>query len=538
MLFDLILNKIGIGTSLLSLISAFIVLAWRYTWDRLKKPDKLPGGNDRSRRLNMLRAGAASQWYRSLVSHLLSEASAFFNDSADFERHVKRRKPHDSTKILAFVRSLFDGTNPWTMKSYTYCLSLSFIYPIFGFLVPWLLGADGSLASLRLLPNNQSPVLRLALVLLVTTSCITGWKYSRSVAMLQRWQFGVGWLLSTLLAIVLAYSLDFPIIIIVGIATISAIAAVQAQMFSTATIGTLFALIISILLLARRLDVALPLIIAGIVFVLLQSFWHWFWTTSARRALTIILWQIFWVLTIIGMIATLSFTKPAFSHEAVKNTQMMLLFFVLFPLINSPLDWLSLGLTRGLLAKIREGSHKLNAMWWALLDVLFAAVFYALMVGIIVATLSLVDIFWTVSSGSSLQVAAFLRRFASEPWAVGSAWIHVMAAATLLPTVIHFFLASFASVYIVGAAAAHPFFRQYLENWPEADEVDGDRVLVATSLYVGNLVIGILLPLFFIYSIFHVLFHGPVEIYIRWFAETLASIVQEITLSEYPNVAT
>jgi hypothetical protein len=529
MLLDLVLNKIGIGTSLLGILGALIATVWKYTWERLKAPDKFPGGNDRSRRLEMLQSDTAARWYRGVVSTLLDAVSKFFQDQDDFESGSEATQPDQTITRVPPIRSMFDGTNPWTMKSYTYCLSLSFIYPVFGFLVPWLFGADGSLASLRLLPNDQPPALRLSLVVLVAMSCITGWMYSRSAVRSRTWKLGAGWLLTTAAAVILAYALSFPVIITIGIASISAIAAVQAQAFSTLTTGALFAFLVASLFYVGRLDIFLPLAIAGVVFMLLQVFWHWFWTISSRKVFAIVLWQTSWVFVIIAMIAGLSLARQNFSPEAVRNTQIMLLFFVLFPLINSPLDWVSLGLTRGLLAKIREGSHKLNAVWWALLDVLFAAVFYALMVGIIIITLSVVDIFWTASSGSSLQVAAFLRRFAAEPWAVSSVWIHVMAAATLVPTVIHFFLASFATVYIVSATAARPVFRQHLEHWPKTDEVDGDRLLIATALYVGNLVIGIIFPIFFIYAIFSVLFQGPVEIYIRWVAEALASVLQKLT---------
>jgi hypothetical protein len=102
----------------------------------------------------------------------------------------------------------------------------------------------------------------------------------------------------------------------------------------------------------------------------------------------------------------------------IKNTNYMLLllFWLLLPLVNAPLDWISLGVTRGLLQAVRVGQHSgMKALGFASADLLLALVFLflitALLVGVTalgngVAGKTLVDIGGILQQVSGVQPPA------------------------------------------------------------------------------------------------------------------------------------
>ena len=119
-----------------------------------------------------------------------------------------------------------------------------------------------------------------------------------------------------------------------------------------------------------------------------------------------------------------------------------LLFLFLLPVFNAPLDWLSLGVTRGLLLNIASDRHRsLSSLGWALVDIVLALVFL-----VAVAASSFVALLLaravspeSVYSNEQLRVAIS----GGDDLSIG---IWLMLASTLLPTFLHFLVALLAFV--------------------------------------------------------------------------------------------
>lgn len=119
----------------------------------------------------------------------------------------------------------------------------------------------------------------------------------------------------------------------------------------------------------------------------------------------------------------------------------LLLLFALFALTNAPFDWLSLGLTRGLL---RRG---LQAGGWVPLGLLVVdAVLAALFIMALGATLVIaVQAFdgLAVASGKRavLPLDPLFRTLAEDPWTPSVWWVYGLLLTTLLPSVLNFAVA-------------------------------------------------------------------------------------------------
>ena len=131
---------------------------------------------------------------------------------------------------------------------------------------------------------------------------------------------------------------------------------------------------------------------------------------------------------------------------------LIVVFLFLLPLANAPLDWLSIGLTRGLL---RTGLA-LGGTWRialiSLLDLALAAVLMFALVALTVALVAAAN--WATVDGGGvpiLPIAPLLDALAADPWAAEFAWIWLMLFSTLLPSLLHLFagLASLAVTFLL-----------------------------------------------------------------------------------------
>ena len=118
---------------------------------------------------------------------------------------------------------------------------------------------------------------------------------------------------------------------------------------------------------------------------------------------------------------------------------VLLLFWLVLPLVNAPLDWLSLGVTRGLLQAVRTGHHGgWFALGWGLLDLLFALAFLFLITAVLVLATALGNV---VSGETLVDVAAICHALGDEKGLVNYWWVYFMLLSTLVPTLLHFALA-------------------------------------------------------------------------------------------------
>ncbi|WP_133511456.1 hypothetical protein [Candidatus Thiosymbion oneisti] len=143
----------------------------------------------------------------------------------------------------------------------------------------------------------------------------------------------------------------------------------------------------------------------------------------------------------------------AWALPRVDNPELLLIpvFLVLLPLANAALDWLSLGITRGLLYAIDRGRHTgLVALGFAGFDIVLALVFLFLIASLTILLLSLLNLATVAWGGPPLlDLQWLLDGLALEPNALEFGWIHFMMLSTLIPTLIHFSVAGFAAVLLL-----------------------------------------------------------------------------------------
>jgi len=126
-------------------------------------------------------------------------------------------------------------------------------------------------------------------------------------------------------------------------------------------------------------------------------------------------------------------------------------FLVLLPLANAVLDWLSLAVTRGFLYAIGGHHHTgLVTLSLAGFDIVLALAFLFGIASLTTLPLSLLNLAIVTWGGLPLlDLQLLLDGLALEPDALEFGWIHFMMLSTLIPTLIHFFVAGFAAVLLL-----------------------------------------------------------------------------------------
>ena len=174
---------------------------------------------------------------------------------------------------------------------------------------------------------------------------------------------------------------------------------------------------------------------------------------------------------------------------------ILLLMFVLLPIINACLDWLSLGFTRGLLTSICKGHHRMSqALLWAALDLILAMVFLLL---ISLSLISVIGVTNILTGEIIIDLNVIFTSLANENYKENF-WIIFMLLSTLLPTLIHFAL--------VGGVATLWLPRTW-RRWLVQDiETDKHKTILAWLYLSITPVVGFfLLPAFMLWGLWSLL---------------------------------
>ncbi len=158
---------------------------------------------------------------------------------------------------------------------------------------------------------------------------------------------------------------------------------------------------------------------------------------------------------------------------------MFIVFFALLPLANAPLDWLSLGLTRGLLryGLAIGGTWRIAAV--SLVDIVLAAALMFPLAAITAAAVCLAN--WSAVSGGGepvLPVVPLLDAVRNAPDDPKFYWIYLMLFSTLVPSLIHILCG------LVGLALAclQPVFRAAVSAQKFAKDESVEDVTQQTKL--------------------------------------------------------
>jgi hypothetical protein len=366
------------------------------------------------------------------------------------------------------------GIQPWTAKSYEFCLRLALIYPLAMVFCLWSFGFSGRLGDFVLLPAT-TPSIRFGV--LVWLSVIfyalyrsvksTGWKEQSWLAITLGCLFAGQYVFDSIIgaitiaaAVVLAGAARAVVFAGAGVAR-----AVVPSVTVVATAGIGIGVSVSISVVAST-----SLFAVGLLFGLLLAR-H----TYHEAQLTIWLGYTTLMLSIIFSLLLL----PRIFTEFTLSPLFMnwLVFLGLLPLLNTLWDWCSLGLTRGLLAGIVR--HKHPGLWacgWAFLDMVLALVFLFGIVLTITAALAGTNATLITGGGEAwFDLPGLLAGVRAAPDDPQYYWLYAMFVSTLLPTLLHALVAAASVIQIVNVP--------WLRDWRlrAADQLPNHRARQAQA---------------------------------------------------------
>jgi len=127
------------------------------------------------------------------------------------------------------------------------------------------------------------------------------------------------------------------------------------------------------------------------------------------------------------------------------RSQMMVLFLCILPLLNSPIDWVSLGFKRGLLEHLANVPVRNAALiCWGIVDAVVAVLLLFVITTITIASIWFMNALVVKAGGEPIvRLNSLLLQMASGDWQE-KMWIWMLLGSTLLPTSTHFILAMLA----------------------------------------------------------------------------------------------
>ena len=228
----------------------------------------------------------------------------------------------------------------------------------------------------------------------------------------------------------------------------------------------------------------------GAIFVGLIYFYY---KRFIYESANILYWLLFKLIIILATILYLT-VQPDLDFES--KEKVIVLFWLMLPIVNAPLDWLSLGFTRGLLQAIRTGNHSgWRTLLWAAADLLLAFVFLLLITAVLVGVTALGN---ALAGKTLVDIGCILSNLESNSAHPDHWWIYFMLLSTLVPTLFHFALA--------GGAATLWLPRKWRTQLADGLEEDIHKTFGAWAYLTFTPVIGfILMPLALLWSLWWLL---------------------------------
>lgn len=415
--------QFGLIGFLLGMMALYAIFrGWHYYKLLSGEPEKHKAVFDEAKEL--IRTEHWGERYRQFLRKVLSKLTGVIGDSYRFPNELpekpKLRADHPAIENLHkrdTLRQVF-GVNPFTVESYQFCFLLALLYPVLSFMLGWVIGGSGTLGSLELLPDDASLWKRSGVILaLVVGIAMAFW--SRRLS---------GWksLVTAAVAVAFAFAGD------VAFAFTFAVAAAFTGT-GTGTVAFAFAFGLAFGLavggaVGGAVGIGVGIGVTMLIFFKLDLFY----TKASKNRELVAYWFIYTLFFLTASLAALNWIENS-------NAVLMLLFYLILPLVNTPLDWLSLGITRALLQSIRFNQHRFGkALLWGFLDLALAIIALLLVSGATVGVVSLANLL-AVKPIIDLQ-ALFTSLGSLDNWR-HNLWIYFMLLSTLVPTAIHFSLA-------------------------------------------------------------------------------------------------
>lgn len=210
---------------------------------------------------------------------------------------------------------------------------------------------------------------------------------------------------------------------------------------------------------------------------------------------------------------------------------VFLVFLAALPLLNAFWDWLSLGISRGLLSAIALGKQTgWHALGWALLDLGLAVVFLIAIVLTITAALAAYNkLAFAGGHEAVIDLSVLFGGLREEPLNRSHYWVYAMFLSTLIPTFIHAVAASAAGIQAVSEFSPLKKWRRAAARQLERDAVGR----IWAQLYLTFVpLLAIVVPIGFIYVLYLVIpAHGaPFGWWLLDISEATASWIGGISL--------
>ncbi len=195
----------------------------------------------------------------------------------------------------------------------------------------------------------------------------------------------------------------------------------------------------------------------------------------------IIFYAVHGFILLLGILAVLAFLD--FGGRS-RNLLQLAVFLGLLPLANAPLDWASLGLTRGLL---RFGRGKGLLRWEAAMsgvDLVCALLIMVLLAAVTAAVISVAN---GVGPQPVLPLGPIFEGLREAPGDPRNWWIYLMMASTLIPTAAHM-LAGLAALVV----ASMKWLFDAVEKAKEFIDTDGEGAATDGMVLYGYPALGAL----------------------------------------------
>jgi hypothetical protein len=430
------------------------------------------------RRKGVSLGGKGHALYARWLGGLLSRVDRFFGDAG---QHSAAHSRWFGLQQLAPI---------WTGSAYDRCLLLALLYPIGVMSLGWLLSGDVGQAEEALGFNGQKYWVTRSVVLVSVLVFVPAAAYLwQGVA--ARWsEMPFLHVPQRLLEMVAVAGAGYAAIALAGAGAVAVVATVACARAFTNTVPDAVALVVAFLGIvaitvatslafdsSRAFEIGLVLYVCGVLIAFVPSAVKWTGESALTRSR---LGHFLFGLTCL-VLAGSYIVSHMWPSDAREGGRALVLFLVVLTLVNAPFDWLSLGLTRGLLRRGLE----LRGPWPSALAVLDAALAGLLVAALAATTVIAVQTFDLVAvqagANPTLPVVPLLDALSVQPEATQHWWLHAMLLSTLVPSLVNL---------VVGCTS---WLRsgQWLTNWvlqrmpksrKQADRAVRQRVAVALVL--------------------------------------------------------
>jgi len=443
---------------ILTLLATFLLwLRWRVVGEVLKDPDDVKFEDYRKQL-------SASPWttfyHQALQQWLLLPLVRWIRDENEFGLNPGLRP-----------RQKF-GIRSCTPKSYEFCLKLAVIYPFAMIILFWAITGNAAQFGQIQLWSDEESGLRVFVVGLMVVVFFSWINFSRlrrprSISLLAI-NFAV--IYAFLVAIFFTFG-GF----ILAFSSVIILALIVAGVFAYAgALSSLFALVFIIAFVGAGIFTSSLAFACAFAFISAVYAVIFFESTS-KKVRSLVVSDISVVTIWIGYSSvSLALIGLGLSWLPLNDIDaFFLIFFVALPLLNAFWDWLSLGISRGLLTAIALGKQTgWHALLWALLDVVLAVMFLIAIVLTITATLAMYNKLVFVGGHEAVvDLGVLFSGIREEPGNRSHYWVYAMFLSTLIPTFIHAVAASAAGIQAVSEFSPLKKWRQAAARQLERDAV-------------------------------------------------------------------